>query len=144
MRPTSLLLAGFGFFALSSCGESPYEHPARQARAVGVDYAQAARAARAGDEASLIKLFRVTSSLDGLGGEEHCGELQELLQQYGDTRFAAVLRRQDHKVRLSVLDTLDFAFDVYARNRDWSRTFPITYSVDGHNPFYRKSKHARA
>src|SRR5437867_6247438 len=125
-------------FTLSACVDDVYKYPARQATAVGIDYPRAARRARAGDQAALITLFRVTANLDGLGAEEHSSELQELLRHYGDAQFAALLRRENRAIRQNVVDSLDFAFLVYTRDRCWFRTFPLTYSL-GRHPVLRES-----
>jgi hypothetical protein len=97
-----------------------------------VNYSSAAQRARAGDESALVTLFRVTQSLDGGGAEGHAGELHRLLVSYGDTRFAAILRRENPKVRQSVIDSLDFAFEVYERRPHWSPLFPTTYALAPH------------
>src|SRR5438552_8692601 len=108
-----------GLVALSGCADSLYEYEARQASAVGVDYPRAAKRARGGDEAALITLFGVTPSLDGLGAEQHSRELHTILRQFGDSRFAILLKSQDPKIRQSVIASLDFAFLVYTRDRHW-------------------------
>jgi hypothetical protein len=137
-----LLLTAISFVALSGCANSLYEYEARQASAVGVDYPRAARGARRGNDAALITLFRVTPSLDGLGAEQHSGELQDLLRQYGDSHFAKLLRSQDPKIRQSVIDSLDFAFLVVTRDRHWYNSFPVTYSLGPH-PGLRESQTRR-
>jgi hypothetical protein len=67
------------------------------------------------------------------------GQLQRLLANYGDARFAAILRRESPAVRQSVIDSLDFAFEVYVRRPNWRGSFPITYAIAPH-PVVRHSR----
>src|ERR1700719_4465201 len=117
---------------LSACASREYDLESEQGARVGVNYPRAAKRAHAGDDSALVTLFRVTPSLDGGGAEGHAGELHRLLVSYGDARFAAILRRESPKGRQSVIDSLDFAFEVYERHPHWSPLFPVTYALAPH------------
>jgi hypothetical protein len=136
----SRTVAVFAFAVLvCACAPPEYEFQSEQAARAGVDYRRIAKRAHAGDESALLTLFRVTPSLDGGGAESHAAELHKLLASYGDARFASLLRRENPKVRQSVIDSLDFAFEVYVRHPHWSASFPITYAIAPH-PVLRRSQ----
>jgi hypothetical protein len=109
----AVLFATFGF-ALTVCASPWLEIQSEQAARVGIDYRHASKRAYAGHEEGLTTMFRVTPALDGGGAEGHSHDLQKLLTMYGDAWFAALLHRESIAVRQSVIDSLDFAFELYA------------------------------
>jgi hypothetical protein len=109
------------------------KYPSRQAAAVGIDYYDVYRRATNGDKTALATLFDVTPSLDGLGSEEHSGDLTKFLILYGDKTFAAVLATRVKSVRKSVINALDFGFIVIVRQKNWWAQFPITYRLESHS-----------
>ena len=127
----SRVLSLLAVLTLTACESRQYDLGSEQAARVGVNYPRAAKRATS-DESALSTLFRVTPNLDGGGAEAHAGELQHLLASYGDARFAAILRRESPAVRQSVVDSLDFALEVYVRRSHWSGLFPITYRIAPH------------
>jgi hypothetical protein len=127
----AVFFATFGF-ALTVCASPWLEIQSEQAARVGIDYRHAYKRAYAGGEDGLATMFRVTPALDGGGAEGHSHDLQKLLTVYGDARFAALLRRQSAAVCQSVIDSLDFAFELYVRRPDWSAPFPVTYRIAPH------------
>ena len=134
----AVLFATFGF-ALTVCAWPWLEIQCEQAARVGIDYRHAYKRAYAGHEDGLATMFRVTPALDGGGAEGHSHDLQKLLTMYGDARFAALLQRESTAVRQSVIDSLDFAFELYVRRSDWSALFPATHAVAPH-PFAHVTK----
>jgi hypothetical protein len=93
------------------------------AKRVGIDYPDALERAIRRDPAGLAELFRYTAigDLDGEAGEEHSAILFGLLQQWGDRRFAHVLRAQMRGIRKAVIDTLPTP-------PGSRRKFPLTYA----------------
>jgi hypothetical protein len=66
--------------------------------------------------------------------------MRKLLAMYGDSRFAALLRQERAAVRQSVIDSIDFAFEVYERHPDWSSLYVQTYAIAPHPHFSRLHK----
>jgi hypothetical protein len=135
----ALLFATYSF-ALVACASRWDEIQLEQAAAVGIDYRRAYKRAYAGREDGLMTMFRVTPALDGGGAEAHSADMRKLLAMYGDARFAALLRQQSAAVRQSVVDSIDFAFEVYERHPDWSSLYPQTYATAPHPRFTRLHK----
>jgi hypothetical protein len=88
--------------------------------------------AERGNVQALSVLFRVADKLDGLGAEVYCGDLERLLEHYGDAGFAGSLSKEQKKIRERVVDSLDFAFEVHRNHENWSRKFPKTYRLGSH------------
>jgi len=102
-----------------------------QGKLDGVDYRKLLRGAVAYDSASLVGIFRytVTRKLMGEGAEDNCSILRALLEHWGDSRFAAVLRNQPLRVREAVIAMLDYSW----RYPGWrSHEFPMTYQLAKH------------
>ena len=80
----------------------------RSGKRVGIDYPGALERALRLEPAGLAELFRYTVSggMDGAAGEAHSAILFGLLQRWGDSGFAQVLRAQKFSVRKAVVDTL--------------------------------------
>jgi hypothetical protein len=102
-----------------------------QARSAGIDYRPTLIAAFRNDKAALVTLLQVTAAgtLDGAGAQTHADVLWNLLQCWGDERFADALRSQSATVRGRVLDQLRYATDESKRARS---SYPKTFqrSVD--------------
>jgi hypothetical protein len=101
--------------------------PRDRAKAAGVDYVVAVKRAERGDAASLATLFHVTKHLDGHGSQTHCIVLRQLLERFGDKRFADALRVESADTRKRVLESLDFDFAA-----PWQKKFPQTYALGPH------------
>jgi hypothetical protein len=100
-------------------------------RATFPRYRKLLRGAVAYDGASLVGIFRYTATrqLMGAGAEDNCSILHALLEHWGDSRFAAVLRGQPLRVREAVIAMLDYGW----RYPGWTpREFPITYQLAKH------------
>jgi hypothetical protein len=102
-----------------------------QGKLDGVDYRKLLRGAIAHDRASLVGIFRYTATrhLMGEGAETNCSILHDLLEHWGDSRFAAVLGGQPVRVREAVIAMLDYSWG-YPGWR--SHQFPITYRLAKH------------
>lgn len=98
---------------------------------VGIDYARSPDRAIRGDAAGLRALFHFTVS-DGFVGaaaESHCSIILGLLQRWGDSRFAHVLRTQPPPVRKAVIGAIDYSFP----HPGWQPSqFPLTYALAPH------------
>ena len=102
-----------------------------QGKLDGVDYRKLLRGAVAYDRASLAGLFRYTADgqLMGEAAETHCELLHDLLEHWGDMRFAVVLSRQSKHVRTAVIADLDYSWQYPG----WKPTeFPRTYRLAEH------------
>ena len=90
---------------------------------VGIDYRGALERAIRGERAGLAELFRYTviGEMDGEAGEAHSAILFGLLQRWGDSRFAHVLRAQKLGVRRAVIDTIPIPPESRLK-------FPLTYA----------------
>jgi hypothetical protein len=102
-----------------------------QGKLDGVDYRKLLRGAVAYDRDSLVGLFRYTADgkLMGEGGETNSEILHNLLEHWGDARFAAVLSRQPKRVRTAVIAELDYSWT----HPGWKSTeFPRTYRLAKH------------
>lgn len=94
---------------------------------VGIDYPGAVERAIRREPAGLAELFRYTviGEMDGAAGEAHAAVLLGLLQRWGDTRFAHVLRAQKLRIRKAVIDTLPMP-------PQGPLNFPLTYASVPH------------
>jgi hypothetical protein len=102
-----------------------------QGKLDGVDYRKLLRGAVAYDRRSLIGIFRYTANgrLMGEGAEDNCSILHALLEHWGDSRFASVLKAQPLRVREAVIAMLDYSW----RYPGWrSHEFPITFQLAKH------------
>ena len=102
-----------------------------QGKLDGIDYRKLLRGAVAYDSASLVEIFRYTANgrLMGAGAEDNSAILNALLHYWGDSRFAAVLRKQPVRVRLAVVAELDYSWSYPG----WkSHEFPRTYRLAKH------------
>jgi hypothetical protein len=102
-----------------------------QGKLDGVDYRKLLRGAVAYDRDSLVGLFRYTAygKLMGEGAETNSEILHDLLEHWGDARFAAVLSRQPKRVRAAVMAELDYSWT----HPGWKPTeFPRTYRLVEH------------
>jgi hypothetical protein len=102
-----------------------------QGKLDGVDYRKLLRGAVAYDRRSLVGIFRYTATrqLRVLGAEENCSILHALLEHWGDSRFASVLRAQPLRVREAVIAMLDHSW----RYPGWrSHEFPNTFQLAKH------------
>jgi hypothetical protein len=102
-----------------------------QGKLDGIDYRKLLRGAVAYGSASLVGIFRYTATrqLMGEGAEDNCSILHALLEHWGDSHFASVLRRQPRRVREAVIAELDYSW----RYPGWrSHEFPMTYQLAKH------------
>ena len=73
--------------------------------------------------------FTTTEGFVGAGAEDHCAILHDLLQVWGDRRFAAVLRGESPRTRKAVVAALDYSW----RYPGWQPAeFPQTYQLAAH------------
>ena len=100
-----------------------------QAAVIGVDYRKALAGASAGDPAALAEIFKATPCLDGAGATFNSSRLKQLLDVFGDRRFAQILARTSQKTRRSVTSALDFYFTVHEQRRNWFREYPRTFQL---------------
>ena len=96
----------------------------RSGRHVGIDYPGALERAIRREPAGLAELFRYTV-IGELDGEAHSAILFGLLQRWGDTRFAHVLRAQKLGIRKAVIDTIPMPPGSRLK-------FPLTYASAPH------------
>jgi len=103
-----------------------------QAQLDGLDYRAHLRRAIVKDRRSLAALFDYTENgqLMGVGAEEHCEVLYNLLQVWGDTSFANVLQGRDRRVRHRVIPWIASQFP-YPGWRPYQ--FPQTYKLGPHD-----------
>ena len=134
-----LLLVGL-FLCGCAGAKNEFCEPCEQAARAGVDYRKTLAEAQARNERGLSGLFRVADKLDGAGSEIYSSDIRQLLESYGDTAFSTRLSKETKKVREAVVDSLDFAFEVYAHHTKWSHIFPETYRLGSHD----REKRARA
>src|SRR5439155_9724065 len=83
------------------------------------------------DAAGLTALcrFTVSDGFVGAAAESHCSIILGLLQRWGDSRFARVLRAQPLRVRKAVVAAIDYSFPYPG----WKPTqFPLTYALAPH------------
>jgi hypothetical protein len=102
---------------------------AEQAATVGIDYKAALAKALAGDAVALNKIFKATPHLDGAGATFNSSRLKQLLDAFGDRRFAEILRGTAPPIRRSVTSALDFYFILNKQRRHWSREYPRTFRL---------------
>ena len=79
-----------------------------QARGDGIDYRPILNRAANLDKTALVSLF--TMKFMGEPGETHCTVLRDLMQLWGDAKFAEVLVSQPQEVRDLVVSSIDYAW----------------------------------
>jgi hypothetical protein len=95
----------------------------------GVPYSKAYNDAVKADSGGLSTLLRATIHTDGIGSDTHDQILWDLLQVWGDSSFAVVLRSQSQRVREGVRCGLD-----YAAPASWASQNPRTAGLAPFNP----------
>ena len=95
----------------------------------GIHYGQAYEQALHGQEAGLATLFQAGLHTDGAPAELHDSILWEMLQRWGDRRFAAVLRRQSREIRNRVRCSIDLGGCA-----DWTPKYPRTAAIAPSDP----------
>jgi hypothetical protein len=97
-----------------------------QAKLDGFDYRTHLTCAINKDEESLALLLDYTANgqLMGVGADEHCEVLLNLLKHWGDSEFATILANRSLNVRNHVKEALKY------ENPHWSQDqFPKTYKL---------------
>jgi hypothetical protein len=97
-----------------------------QARLDGFDYRTSLTSAINKDAKSLASLLDYTADgqLMGVGADEHCEVLLNLLKHWGDSQFATVLQRRSLRVQDHVKGALEY------ENPQWRPDqFPKTYRL---------------
>ena len=97
-----------------------------QARDVGIDYSHELTQAFQKDPEALEKLFTVSGSLDGSGAQTHAGILYALLECWGDSAFAAALKREPTTICSRVLEYLHYDT---AESGGYESTYPATSAL---------------
>jgi hypothetical protein len=93
-----------------------------QARADGIDYRPILNRAANLDKTALVSLF--TMKFMGEGGDTHCAVLRDLMQLWGDAKFAEVLVSQPQEVRALVVSSIDYT----CADADWI-SYPRTLAA---------------